>query len=213
MSTMPARSPRSNPSDTQSLRMLLDDDYSDEDITNYYAMTEQQALQHGDTKRYGRGVVWVGMEGALIEVDGKYARAIYGNVFDRKKLGSIVNAIETRQRPTLVVGYGDLHTITETDVREDQAAFDRGELMTDRPLDESDIGQFIYQIRDGNHRVFGAFLAGEKKAWIHLSKNRLQDVTEYRLAKRARKLTAFKEQHGASYTKELARIDQKLRTS
>ena len=210
---MPARAPRPNPSDTQSLRMLLDDDYSDEDITNYYAMAEQQALQHGDTKRYGRRVVWVGMEGALIEIDSRYARALDCNVFYPRKLSAIVNAIKSGQRPTLVVGYGDVGVITKLDVEQDQAAFARGELMTDRPLNESDIGQFIYRIRDGNHRVFGAFLAGETTAWMHLSKSRLQDITEYRLAKRARKLAALKEKYNPRYVKNLALIDQKLRTS
>jgi phage protein U len=205
------RQHRANPSDTQSLRTMIEDDYSDADLAEYFAMQQQEASQHGDTKRFGRRVVWIGMDGALIAVDGKYARAIDGNIFDRKKLSSVVNAIETGQRPTLVVGYGDLSLIDANMVKEDQEAFDRGELMSDRPLEESDIGKFLYQIRDGNHRVFGALIAGEKKVWMHLMANRLQDVTEYRLAKRARKLAQFKKKFGERYAKEIALIDEKLR--
>jgi hypothetical protein len=39
-----------------------------------------------------------------------------------------------------------------------------------------DFGEFIFQIRDGNHRAFAAINAGEKYIWLKISDNQVQDI-------------------------------------
>lgn len=41
-----------------------------------------------------------------------------------------------------------------------------------------DLGKFIFQIRDGNHRAFAAIEAGEKYIWIKISDNQMQNIEE-----------------------------------
>jgi len=41
-----------------------------------------------------------------------------------------------------------------------------------------DLGKFIFQIRDGNHRAFAAIEAGEKYIWIKISDNQIQNIEE-----------------------------------
>ena len=41
-----------------------------------------------------------------------------------------------------------------------------------------DLGEFIFQIRDGNHRAFAAIEAGEKYIWIMISKNQMQNIEQ-----------------------------------
>ena len=41
-----------------------------------------------------------------------------------------------------------------------------------------DLGEFIFQIRDGNHRAFAAIAAGEKYIWIMISKNQMQNIEQ-----------------------------------
>jgi len=41
---------------------------------------------------------------------------------------------------------------------------------------EGDFGEFIFQIRDGNHRAFAAINAGEEYIWIRISNNQMQDI-------------------------------------
>lgn len=41
---------------------------------------------------------------------------------------------------------------------------------------EGDLGEWAVQIRDGNHRAFGAFLAGEPYIWVAIADNQLQEL-------------------------------------
>ena len=41
---------------------------------------------------------------------------------------------------------------------------------------EGDIGKYIFQIRDGNHRAFGAKNAGEKYIWLNVMTNKYDDI-------------------------------------
>jgi hypothetical protein len=42
--------------------------------------------------------------------------------------------------------------------------------------DEGDLGQWVVTIRDGNHRAFGALMAGEPYVYVMLSDNQMQDL-------------------------------------
>lgn len=45
-------------------------------------------------------------------------------------------------------------------------------------LDEGDLGSWSVTIRDGNHRAFGALIAGEPFVWVMLADNDYQDLVE-----------------------------------
>jgi hypothetical protein len=42
--------------------------------------------------------------------------------------------------------------------------------------DDGDLGEWVVTVRDGNHRTFGSFLAGEPYTWVMLSDNQYQDL-------------------------------------
>jgi len=197
----------------------LNEDVSDESILDYYDKPAQELLRGRDKEdiRQGDAVTWVGSAGEMLLIDPDYALAIEGNTFDEHKLASLVHAIENKRRPTLFVGYGTVHFIDADDVEEnrryDPNGYNTGDgvWQTERPLDESDIGKLQYTIRDGNHRTFAALIAGETKVWILLDDNQLQDVKEYREAKKKSNVRAFSKRRGPRYTKLLKALDLKLR--
>jgi hypothetical protein len=41
-----------------------------------------------------------------------------------------------------------------------------------------DLGEFIFQIRDGNHRAFAAKALGESYIWMSIAENQLMDIKE-----------------------------------
>ena len=43
---------------------------------------------------------------------------------------------------------------------------------------DGDFGELAVQVRDGNHRTFGAILAGEPVVWLTISRNQLQDLDD-----------------------------------
>lgn len=45
-------------------------------------------------------------------------------------------------------------------------------------LDEGDLGGWVFTFRDGNHRAFGALIAGEPFVWMILADNDYQDLRE-----------------------------------
>jgi len=44
--------------------------------------------------------------------------------------------------------------------------------------DDGDLGAWVFTVRDGNHRTFGALLADEPYIWAMLSDNEVQDLRE-----------------------------------
>lgn len=44
---------------------------------------------------------------------------------------------------------------------------------------EGDLGQWVVTIRDGNHRAFGALIAGEPYVYVMLSDNQVQTIRDY----------------------------------
>jgi len=47
---------------------------------------------------------------------------------------------------------------------------------------DGDLGDYIFQVRDGNHRAFAAIEAGERYIWIRISKNQMQDIENKNIA-------------------------------
>lgn len=135
--------------------------------------------------RYGRKVIWQVTPGRAVKIDPDYVVSMPENIFDPDKLAAVVDAVQSGEKPVFDVGYGTVRVIGERDVAESQEAFERGETLTQRPLDEDDLGKLLFTVRDGNHRVFGALIAGERHVWMHLSDNDVQDVREWQRDRRA----------------------------
>ena len=45
-------------------------------------------------------------------------------------------------------------------------------------FNSGDLGEFIFQIRDGNHRAFAAKALGESHIWMSVAENQLADIKE-----------------------------------
>tara|TARA_B100001094_G_C18196186_1_gene811194 strand:- start:2074 stop:3135 length:1062 start_codon:yes stop_codon:yes gene_type:complete len=64
----------------------------------------------------------------------------------------------------------------------DRAEYEKEKARLDEELSEAtasgdgDLGEYMVQIRDGNHRAFGAVAAGETYIWVAISENQLQDI-------------------------------------
>lgn len=175
---MPAQNPRREPySDVEALAELASGGYGSFD--DYYERWDTEDLDPEDL-RYGRKVIWQVTPGRAIKIDPDYVVSMPENIFDPDKLAAIVDAVQSGEKPVFDVGYGTVRVIGERDVAESQEAFERGETLTQRPLDEGDIGKLLFTVRDGNHRVFGALIAGERHVWMHLSDNDVQNVREWR---------------------------------
>ena len=66
---------------------------------------------------------------------------------------------------------------------------------------DGDLDEYMVQIRDGNHRAFGAIAAGEPYVWIALSENQLLDINEQvdRMAEITRKIMKIKKYETIKY--------------
>lgn len=177
------RNPRPEPySDVEALAELASGGYGAFD--DYYEHWDVDDLDP-EGLRYGRKVIWQVTPGRAVKIDPDYVVSMPENIFDPDKLAAIVDAVQSGEKPVFDVGYGTVRVIGERDVAESQEAFDRDETLTQRPLDEDDLGKLLFTVRDGNHRVFGALIAGERHVWMHLSDNDVQDVREWQRDRRA----------------------------
>ncbi len=78
----------------------------------------------------------------------------------------------------LTTGDSDLddYLVDPDDFDEEEQA-ESEELLTEAVANgEGDLGKLVYTIRDGNHRAFGALLAGEPYIWMILEDNQFQDL-------------------------------------
>lgn len=201
-------------SDTDSLRELMERSHRPREfaVDSYYNLSAADLLnRYGDRACSGDRTTWVGTTGTMVRVDPRYVRAIEGNYFDPSKLATVAAAVASGSHPAFGVGLVDVLLIDEGLVEEDQQSFDRDELLARRPLDEDDIGELLFQVRDGNHRVFGALIGGETVVMACLVSSKRQDVNEYRGYKARRDLSGYKRVYGATYAKLMSKLDAMLK--
>lgn len=177
---------------------------------DFYSMSEEEARAHGDVVKEGPRVTWIGTRGAVIKVPSEYARSFDGNVFSKEKLAAIRDAVRSGAHPTILMGYGRASLVDKDLVDEDRSAFDHHELLAGRPLDKRDIGQLLFQVRDGNHRSFGALIAGEPYIWMIVARSQMQDVKEYRAAKKQGSLEDYKAEFGKGHFTLMSKLDRML---
>lgn len=169
---------------------------------------------HEEDVRHGRRVHWIGTDGAVVRVDVTRVLPLYGNQFDIDKLDAVAQTVASSGantsdgKPIFEMGYGTVQIITEDDVRESQAHADEEHVDShfewqSEPLTDADVGQILYTVRDGNHRVFGAIIGGEKNVWMRLYANQLQDVKEWRKGARSK---------SRAHNKLMKILDEKLRS-
>lgn len=204
---------RQNPSGASSDTEHLREQYGGKggsSVDDHYWYNDSDLRRQTDQRREGDRVTWYGSRGEMIRIDPDYVRSLPGNYFYPEKIGSVIRAVRSGDRPSFMVGYGEVSLIDHDRVDEDQEMFDNGELLVQEPLKHSDVGKLLYTIRDGNHRVFGALAGGETKVWIHLMKNDLRDVHAYREAKAKRKLAEFRKEHGKHHATLVKMLSEKL---
>jgi hypothetical protein len=145
------------------------------DFEEFYPPLDHAIIEHhekhGDLY-YGRNVVWL-TSGTVIRAYPDFSYAIQGNIFYPDKLAAVYQGInESEGRVHFYAPYGAVSLITEEDVEESQRAEIDGYLYDSYgisiPYDEEDIGEYIVQLRDGNHRAWGAFLAGEPYVYVNV---------------------------------------------
>lgn len=181
--------PTKNPATAaQTLRAISEGSASAENFEGFYSQSAAETLEKGDA-HFGRRSVWVGPRGKCVRIDPNYVLPMPGNQFDPDKLDAVAGAVrggleppagDERGRPVFFVGYGTVQIISERDVEESREAFDRNETWLDAPLEDEDVGELLYTVRDGNHRVFGALMGGETAIWMQLEANLYQDVMKWR---------------------------------
>ncbi len=177
--------PRASCSDTEALRELSDGGAGAGSFSDFYDWSEEQALEEGEP-RYGRKVVWLISPGTAVEIDPDYVQSTPGNQFDIDKLDAVAQQVEGGGRPHLGVGYGDVRIITKQDIVESRDAWARGETLAGRPFEAKDVGKLLFTVRNGNHRIFGALIGGERKIWMGLTPNMMQEIRDYRKTRKSR---------------------------
>lgn len=130
-----------------------------------------------------RKCVWLGTPGEMIKVYPAEAYPIADNTFDPFKFVYFKHIIENARRvifPCCVAA--SVGVIDATDVRESQeygygsspvhvtkgrSCFQGIRIPGARPWTKADLGHRSVQIRNGNHRCFAAFAAGEPFVWAY----------------------------------------------
>lgn len=180
-------------------------------LEDFYSYDEEELATRHSARREGVKTDWLGTEGELIEVDPDYVRSRHDNIFDPDKLRAIAGAVRSGERPSFLVGYGEVSLIDKDTVREDQELFEEGLILVDEPLQPSDVGKLLYTIRDGNHRTFGALIGGETRVWIAPMREQLREVQNYRDAKKKKRVKEFEKGFSKRYVELIRILDRKLR--
>jgi len=189
-----------NPSDLAYIESLADEGYGE--FADYYPESAAGELEPTDPY-YGRNVIWDGYDGRMIRVHPDNIRMMPENIFDADKLAAIVSGIdEAHDRVVFTAPYGMVSVITPQDVKEsieyedeepfttgdpeldawlvDPSIFDEDEqeelqksLVKAMERGDGDLGQIIATVRDGNHRAFGALIAGEPYIYMILAEQQM----------------------------------------
>ena len=207
---------RRNPTTLPSIEELADHGYGE--FEDYYPKSARGGYADEPYDRYyGRNVIWLGEDGAMVRVGRDFFHQIDGNIFDPDKLAAMIDGVENHPDRVEVVApvvdaslVGPL-TIGESIAYAEYDDLDRPLSTGDDELDEylaekannrryrdremeavlkeaveeewGDLGEWQFQIRDGNHRAFGAIIAGEPYFYAFLYANTLQDAREGRTAR------------------------------
>lgn len=122
-------------------------------------------------------VTWLGTKGRMYKATPDMTSPREDNIFYSDKLETVVSAIKSGRQIVTYAPVAHLIEIDSTLVKEtiEAANNDRlWEYAITRPFAKIDIGKYWVKIRDGNHRLFGAFLAGAPYAWVYVQN--IQDV-------------------------------------
>ena len=194
---------RTNPTNwLEVLSMKADEGFGDFDDFYSYELRPTSI----ETAYFGRNVIWIGDEGKMLRVRASEIEPIESNIFDADKLYAVRDALDNHpERIYMHPGYvmatqvGPAHVqesieyednplttgddgldawLVDNDdcwgfdsQKEAQEALDQAVLDRD-----GDLGSWRYQLRDGNHRAWGALLGGEPYIYVYLYENQYEDA-------------------------------------
>jgi len=135
----------------------------------------ESELMGGGKIYWGRNFAWLGVKGRMLRVSADNAIPIEGNIFYPTKLSAIAKSPECYDfKIPMVPGYCAPYVMS-------QGHFDESVEYEDDYYtpNEDDVGEVFFQIRDGNHRTFGALISGEPYVWVYCGKNTLDEYQEW----------------------------------
>ena len=125
--------------------------------------------------------IWFGEKGRMLRLTLDDADIIYpieGNIFYSEKLCAVQQAaFWAEDKIPFDAGYAMVSMLYCDDVVEMvQGMYDDVDFYEP---DLDDIGKVVIQVRDGNHRVFGALSAGDE-AYVYLSQNQYNEYLQWK---------------------------------
>lgn len=150
---------------------LYADGYSANSFDDYY----NEPISSRDIELYDKykvgNVTWLGEKGRMYKSTPDMTSPREDNIFSLDKLETVVAAIKNGRKIVTYAPIAHLLQIDSTLVKETTEAADKDRLWEyaiTRPFKKRDIGKYWVKIRDGNHRAFGAFLAGAPYVWVYV---------------------------------------------
>ena len=125
--------------------------------------------------------IWFGEKGRMLRLTLDDADIIYpieGNIFDHEKLCAVQQAaFWAEDKIPFDAGYAMVSVLYCDEVVERvQGMYDDVDFYEP---DLDDIGKVVIQVRDGNHRVFGALSAGDE-AYVYLYQNQYDEYLKWK---------------------------------
>jgi len=160
-------------------------DYSRELFAEYYEVSaedpEKLLLQYPEPPSkyyYGRNFVWIGDPGRMLKLYAEDVVPIDGNIFYPEKLTAVASVSQWNDgdKIPLIPGYGIPVIMDEERIEE---AFEYQEYDLYYRPDYDDDGEILVQVRDGNHRTFGALLSGEPYVYVKVDSSTYRDYENW----------------------------------
>jgi hypothetical protein len=124
----------------------------------------------------GKKVIWLGRAGEMVRVTADELRATPDNLFDLSQLVATATYMKEggavfEAPPARVDGVVDEAFVDDTKSYQADGELFKYAGMT-RAFTKGDLGTLVFSLRNGNHRAFAAFLAGEPFVWIWIKGER-----------------------------------------
>lgn len=181
---------RANPSEAVSLFDMMCSDLDTPDVVevmeeNYpksFNSPEELLEEENPEDVYSlRNFKVLGVKGRMLRVYPEQAIPIEGNIFDYDKLCAVAESPNyTDHKIPFYTSLISPFYMRENDIAEALNYQEQGHSWIENAVfDEDDEGEVFFQVRDGNHRLFGMLLSGEPYVWAMITSNDYQEYKEW----------------------------------